>query len=578
LVFKSIQLKISVVVLFLILIFSGIVFVSIYFNISIPIIILICTLTIVFFFFLFFLITKILVVDKIHLIEQGIDKITMGEDFEFINIDSKDEFHDLADRINKMTKIVNDRNLEKRESLIAETIGIENEKYLSNINDGLLFIDYGQIISEYYSRSLVDIFDRQEIGGQHLSDFIYPDKIEQKEKRTVLEKFIMGLFQDPSLFDSISEMNNPLHDVWVSRDDGMRILVDGIYRKVEDKGQLVQIMIIFKDKTDQGILEKKIDEKDMRSDFELDTIVSILRAGPGPFLQFIKECDLVLTEFRANIIELETESVLHRSFRNIHSMECSAAYFDFKAVEKLSRNLEDILSGFRLGNFARKEALDIILDDLYDQFEHVKHLIIRFQEFLSSDDGLVFETNKNEQEHFFDTLKIMSTRNADSLGKVIELFIDCDFTDFSLLNVMKTPIIHLLRNAVDHGIENPEERISSGKTERGIISLLIKENADKSVKIIVEDDGRGIDFIRLRDLAIKKGFIRKDEQPGHGNLIRTLFKSGFSYSDEPSGYSGRGVGLDAVKEDVTKAGGKITIKTDRYKGSRFTILLPPDIF
>jgi len=575
---KSIHLKISVIALILFLIFTGVALLSLIFLKSILIISLTLFLTSVVLFLIMFLIVKALVLNKIYKIEAGIDRIIAAAPEQNISINSNDEFRDIADRLNNMLSILNERNQSNSERLTDEITTSENEKYLQNINDGLLFIDYGHIISEYFSRSLVDIFDRKEIGGQHFSDFIYPEKEEKREKRKELENFIKSLFNDPLLFDAISEENNPLHNIWVSRDDGKRILVDGSYRKVEDQGQLVQIMIIFSNKTDQGLLEKKLDEKDLRSDFELDTIVSILRAGPGPFLQFIVESDNVLTTFRSNIIELENQSVLNKSFRDIHSMECSAAYFDFGAVEKLSQNLENILSEFRAGNFARKEALDIILDDLYIQFDHVKHLISRFQEFLSSDEGLVYETDKNEQEHFFDTLKIMMTRSADSQEKEIELKFHSDFSNFPLLKEMKSPIIHLLRNALTHGIEKPEDRISAGKPEKGLIGLSINQNDDKTVKITVEDDGLGIDFDHLRELAIEKGIIKKEEKPGHGNLIRALFISGFSYIDENSNFAGQGIGLDAVKDCVNTIGGKITIKTDYQKGSRFTILLPSGLF
>jgi len=473
-----------------------------------------------------------------------------------------------------MFTIIEKNNLAEKTALIDEITSLENQKYLQNVNDGLLFVDYGQIISEYYSHSLAEIFDREDIGGQHLSDFLYPQKKEYHERRKELEKFIISLFNDPALFETIDEDNNPLHNIWISRNDGRRILVDGTYRKVEDDGALVQIMIIFKNRTDEGILEKKLNEKDMRSNFELESIVSILRSGPGPFLQYIDESHTLLGQFRLDIVDIQKREVIQSSFRTINSMKCSAAYFDFKAVEKLCHNLEDILSDFRSGDFSRKEALDIIVDDIYIQFDHVKHLINRFQEFLSTDEGKIYETSRNEQEHFFDSLKIMMERNADYLEKDIIFSFHSDFSDFTCIHDIKNPVIHLLRNAVDHGIELPESRIAKGKSEKGNIKLSILKSEDHGSRIVIEDDGDGIDFDKLREIAIEKGFIKKEENPGQGNLIRALFSSGLSVRNQINGLSGRGVGLDAVKEDVSKIGGKITVKTERDKGSRFTILLP----
>lgn len=576
---KSVQLKISISVIFLLLMISAVTAGSLLFIQNNA---LVVVLPPVFTAFVSMVVLNIIlryvVVNKIYKLEKEIDLVSEGSfNFSFL-LKSNDEFEELAERLNKMFTSMKDRHERERNTLFEEITILENDKYLQNVNDGLLFVDYGQIISNDYSRSLVDIFDREEIGGQHLSDFLYPQKEEQHFRRKKLEKFLIGLFNNPERFDSIDDSINPLHNIWISRNDGRRIQVDGSYRKIEDRGSLVQIMIIFKDRTDEGILEKKLEEKEMRSNFELDSVISILRSGPGPFLQYIDESHEFLAQFRLDILDIHNIKTVNRSFRAINSMKCSAAYFDFKAVEKLCHNLEDILSGFRSGNFNRKEALDIIIDDIYVQFEHVKLLIRRFQEFLSTAEGKIYETSRNKQDHFFDSLKIMMTRNADYLEKQIDFVFRSDFPDFPLIQEIKNPVIQLLRNAVDHGIELPAQRMSVGKIEQGKIQLSIVKTEEGGAAITIEDDGGGMDFEKLREIAVENGFIKKEENPGQGNLIRALFSSGFSIKKQIDRLSGRGVGLDAVKEDISRIGGKITVKTDRQKGSRFTILLPAGLF
>ncbi len=576
--FKTVQQKITTAVLLLFSISLSLSVFTVLFFKSLILIISILIITIIIVIFVFSIVLRHSVLNKIYTLKKEIDLSVSDETKKGISLCSGDEFEELANRMNTMIRTIQEKSISERKNLIEEITSSENEKYLQNVHDGLLFVDYGQIISEYYSQSLVDIFDREEIGGQHLSDFLYPDKIEYKERRKTLEKFIIRLFNDPDLYQSIDDDNNPLHNIWISRNDGSRILVDGSYRKVEDNGTLIQIMIIFKNRTDEGILEKKLNEKDMRSNFELDSIVSILRSGSGPYLQYVEKSEELLSTFREDLLDIHNEEVIQRSFRAINSMKCSAAYFDFKAVEILCHNLEDILSDFREGLFSRKEALDIIIDDMYIQFDHIKHLISRFQDFLSTKEGQIYETRRNEQEHFFDSLKIMMARNADYLEKEIEFTFQSDFTDFPFINEIKNPVIHLLRNAVDHGIELPGVRLKSGKRESGKIRLSILKTEDQGVKVIIEDDGCGLDYEKLREIAIEKGFIKKEEQPGQRNLIRALFSSGFSIRSEINGLSGRGVGLDAVKEEINGIGGKISIKTDHMKGSRFTILLPSELF
>lgn len=570
---KSLQFKITAFVTFLLMVIGAAGLLSshltgTFFAIAITVICIMISVA------LMAIIVKILILNPLFRMKREVDMlIEEGSKCSF-DYTGTDEFGELSNRLNKMVEWLNSSYTDRKTGLIKEISDRENSKYLKNINEGLLFIDYGQFISEFYSHALAEIFDRSEISGQHFSDFLYPQKEEEHEKRKVLEKFIIGLFNEPEQIENIKEEDNPLHNIWISRDDGQRILVDGTFKKVEEKGELVQLMIIFRDRTEEGILEKKLDEKDMRSDFELESIVAILRSGPGPFLQFIEESEDVLERFRVNIPGLEDKSVLEESFRNINTMKCSAVYFDFRAVEKLCHNLEDILVDFRVGENSRKEALDIIVDDIYTQFENIGKLIDRFQEFLSSAEGRVYETHRNDQEHFFDSLKIMMSRHADELGKEIDFSFSSDFDNFRQLGPLKNPVIHLLRNAVDHGVEEPEDRTAHGKEEKGRILLTISSAEDETVKITVEDDGRGIDFDKLRKRAVQMGFIKKEEAPGQANLIRTLFRSGYSSRDEMAGLSGRGVGLDAVKESVSRMGGKISVKTERLKGSRFTITLP----
>jgi signal transduction histidine kinase len=567
-------MKITVSVLLVLLISSFLVIISFLIFDSLLPVIIISFISLLFSLGIVYLIIKVVVLDKIYAIQVEVDKVSEADLKHRIEMKTKDEFHNLSRGMNELFKRIHTYHEMERTTLIEEVRASENEKYLENISDGLLFLDYGQIISGYYSRSLRNIFDREEIGGQHFSDFLYPDKLQFHEKRKELERFFLDLFHNPSKIDDVKQDNNPLHNVWISRDDGKRVLVDAKFRRVNESGQLVQILVIFKDRTDEGLLEKKLADKIKQSDFELESVLSLLKFGPGPFTQFVNDCELILQKFREKIKDLENRTVLEESLRDIHSMECSAGFFDFKAVEKLCLNLKDILSRFRDGDYSRKKALDIILDDLQIHMDHIIFLIKRIQSFLTTDEGRVYDTSKNEQEHFFDALRMMVERHAELLEKRIQLNISCDFETFPLLKELKNPIIHLLRNAVEHGIESQKDRIREEKGEKGRISLELAKPDEGTFRVVIEDDGRGIDFNHVRQLAVEKGFIKKEEEPGHENLIRTLFQSGFSIGDTHRENSCRGVGLDAVKSDIQSLGGKIAIKTEAHKGSRFTILIP----
>ncbi|MCX8172715.1 MAG: chemotaxis protein CheA [Archaeoglobaceae archaeon] len=163
-------------------------------------------------------------------------------------------------------------------------------------------------------------------------------------------------------------------------------------------------------------------------------------------------------------------------------------------------------------------------------------------------------------------------------GKKIEFVMEGLDTelDRTVLDEMSDPIMHLLRNAVDHGIETPDERKAKGKNEIGTIKLSARREKN-NVVIEVEDDGRGIDFEKVRKKAIEKGLISENSQIGEEELKALIFLPGFSTKDQATEISGRGVGMDVVKTTVEKLGGSLRVISEKNKGTKIRINLPPTV-
>lgn len=137
------------------------------------------------------------------------------------------------------------------------------------------------------------------------------------------------------------------------------------------------------------------------------------------------------------------------------------------------------------------------------------------------------------------------------------------------------PLLHMIRNAVDHGIEMPEVRLKNKKNEHGKIVLSAKQE-DNFVYIEITDDGKGIDYKIIRDKAIKNGIITREQSEvmSEYDIINLIFNAGFSTAEQVSEVSGRGVGMDVVKSSIEKLGGIVDITTEIGKGSTFRIRLP----
>ena len=163
------------------------------------------------------------------------------------------------------------------------------------------------------------------------------------------------------------------------------------------------------------------------------------------------------------------------------------------------------------------------------------------------------------------------------LGKDVELVIEGAETevDKSILEELNDPLIHLVRNAVDHGIETITDRTACGKNPKGIVNLSARQTGDHIV-IEIQDDGRGMRPEIIREKAVEKGLISAEEagQLSVQESLQLIFLPGFSTKDQISDISGRGVGMDVVKTNIQRLNGRIEIQSEPGHGSTITILLP----
>jgi two-component system chemotaxis sensor kinase CheA len=164
---------------------------------------------------------------------------------------------------------------------------------------------------------------------------------------------------------------------------------------------------------------------------------------------------------------------------------------------------------------------------------------------------------------------------ARQLGKEIEFEIAGGHVgiDKSLAEVVAEPLIHLVRNAVTHGIEDPHDRLAAGKSAQGHVTLRGFSEGSR-IFITVSDDGRGIDVGRVAESATREGIVNRPEELTPDQCLRLIFRPGFSTSPEASNLSGRGIGLEVVDRAMEQAGGEVRLATDSGNGTTFTLMIP----
>jgi len=175
----------------------------------------------------------------------------------------------------------------------------------------------------------------------------------------------------------------------------------------------------------------------------------------------------------------------------------------------------------------------------------------------------------------YNRLQRVSKKIARELGKKINLeFVGHDTElDKMIMEEMVSPLLHIVRNSLDHGIEDAQTRKAAGKNENGHVKVSAYQQGNHVV-LEVEDDGKGIDVDKIRAEAFRRGEFKKGDNPSDDEVLSILFKAGFSTKTAVTELSGRGVGMDVVRKELEKIGGAVDIQTTRGKGTRIILTLP----
>ncbi|SDW27164.1 chemotaxis protein CheA [Paenibacillus sp. CF384] len=215
-------------------------------------------------------------------------------------------------------------------------------------------------------------------------------------------------------------------------------------------------------------------------------------------------------------------------------------------------------------------ASEIRRNELTETVEHMTRVSSDLQ-------NIVLKLRMVPVESVFNRFPRMIRDLAKTLDKKVDLIISGADTelDRTVIDEIGDPLVHLLRNSLDHGIEPIADRIAAGKSETGMVHLRAFHSGNH-VFIEVEEDGRGINREKVKQIAIKNGVVTAEEAKRltDSEINMLIFAAGFSTADKISDISGRGVGLDVVKSKITSLGGHVSVESEPGKGTKFSIQLP----
>jgi two-component system chemotaxis sensor kinase CheA len=239
-------------------------------------------------------------------------------------------------------------------------------------------------------------------------------------------------------------------------------------------------------------------------------------------------------------------------------------------IEKVSAEVDDLIKVSReLTGLCRWDQRG---RDSWNRLIQLGHRLEQIATFLQTD---VLSLGMVQVKQFFSRIPLIVREVAKQTGKQVEVEFHGESTqiDKKVVEKLLDPLTHLLRNAVDHGLEAPEERLEAGKTPAGRITVTACQEGDY-ILISLADDGRGLDLEKIRAKAEQNGLLRPGQVLSEAEMTQLIFRPGFSTAAKVSAISGRGVGLDVVSESILALQGKVEVDSVKGAGTTFRLKVP----
>ncbi|MCH2205427.1 MAG: chemotaxis protein CheA [Lentisphaerales bacterium] len=291
-------------------------------------------------------------------------------------------------------------------------------------------------------------------------------------------------------------------------------------------------------------------------------------SGPSEFLAEVivdghKDIQKLIKNTSENSKQSSKEAAMHKTMRVPET-----------SLDEFIQLIGDLIIVREMIDDSRKR-IDTQLTDVQLASEFKRH-VDSFTITLSKLENSAMTIRKQSVKMLLNKLSRLAREIAAKVEKSINIdLIGSDtLIDKSLIELLEAPLIHIITNAVDHGLEKEDERASSGKESKGNITIKVVED-DESIFIDISDDGLGMNFEKLREKGKKIGVAT--DLSSNEELLKIIFLPGFSTASEVTDISGRGVGMDVVKKELEKAGGTINIQSEEGKGTTFTLKMPKSI-
>ena len=466
---------------------------------------------------------------------------------------------------------------------------------LRTVKDGLFLLDEHLVIGASYSSALQSLFHRDDFAGLPFEKLLR-GVVSEKTLSTAL-KFV-GVLWSERTKENLVKSINPLGEVEVNLDSGggkvsTRYLQFDFHR-VRVDGKITHVLVSVSDVSARVDLARELQSSQTQAQAQVDTLLGILHVDPAQLSSFLGDSNAAMKMINAVLREPAREESAFRKkldtlFRQVHSVKGEAAALGLSSIESRAHSFEDDLKILReKSDLSGNDFLPLVikLDDLLTHLQSVGDLVSRLARLHvaatssievpadSHTDTAVIEPESN----MISMLQQLTARVASENDK--EAALQCmgfDTVPDEYRRIVKDIAVQAVRNAIVHGIEPANDRLSAGKPAQGALKLIFQDAGEAGYKLIAEDDGQGLSTDKIREVALQKGFITAEKAAtlDAKQTFSLLFQPGFSTAETATKDAGRGVGMNLMAGLMQQIGGKVSVATLYGKFTRLTLSLPP---
>ncbi|MDR2048591.1 MAG: hypothetical protein LBP69_03980 [Treponema sp.] len=443
-----------------------------------------------------------------------------------------------------------------------------------NLKQGLFLMDRNFVIQGAYSQPLEKILLTTRLEGVKFTDLLV-HSLKEKERNTLEDYFDMVLKKsyDAQMLEDI----NPISEfTYLSEQNaGVRVLqssFSAIDRGLND----IYILGTLEDVTLAKEMEKQLAAEAGRREEEMRSFFQIIQVDPRVFKDFLEDIEYEFEKINTTLMDkgLSARDALVEIYQSIHAIKSNSVILGFDDFGEKLHVLEDVIKELR-------DREDI-------GFEDTLHITLELEKILKEKDKFQDTADKiesfkisggikREEQVLVETLSRTCDKAALAAEKKVR-FIAEEIDEVALENgprrIIKEVLMQLVRNSVYHGIEAAADREREGKDDEGVVRLAIRRQDDQ-IHIKLSDDGKGLDFGKIREKALSLRLIRDEKEADDKSLLsKLIFSPGFSTAEQADLYAGRGIGLNLVRERIRDLRGSIKLSSEPGKGTVFNIFIP----